>query len=83
MASALLVTTVTPGHERLDNGHHMLDERHGAKLQQGFGGAHAPASASREHDACDVVVARHRYAPLRSGVQVTIAVRLGDTPLTV
>ena len=77
-------------HKRLDGGDYVLYERLAAKLQQWLGRAHfanarphSAAGAARQHDARDVVVARHRYAPLRAGVQVTIAVRLGDTPLTV
>ena len=78
------------GHEGLDGGDHVLDERLVAKAEQRLGRAHfanarphSAAGAARQHDARDVVVARHGYAPLRAGVQVTIAVRLGDTPLTV
>ena len=71
------------GHERLDGGDHVLDERLVAKAKKRLGRAHAPTGAARQHDARDVVVARHGYAPLRAGDQVTIAVRLGDTPLTV
>ena len=90
MASASLVTTITP-----DTSGSMAATTCSTRVlspscEERLGGAHFPnarphsaASAARQHDACDVVVARHSYAPLRAGVQVTIAVRLGDTPLTV
>ena len=71
------------GHERLNGGDHVLDEGLVHKAKKRLGRAHATTGAARQHDARDVVVARHGYVPLRAGDQVTIAVRIGDTPLIV
>ena len=90
MASASLVTTITPDTSGSMAATTCSTSVLPPRLKQRLGRAHfanarphSATGATRQHDARDVVVARHRYAPLRAGVQVTIAVRLGDTPLTV